>query len=257
MKIFRPFIFIVSLILVVGLACSVNLTDEPTVVPQQPADLSTAQPVQPIQPQQDGPATEAQPIQPVSPSSGPYFTQEFDSDPQWYYEVVKGNDSSDAESATYKFDFGRMIFEIPEPGLFAYYVYEGDVYEDVRLDIRLENRGVNSQQVSLVCRVGDDGWYEWAVQSDGLWELYAVSDGFHRILNGGSNEINQGKDTNEYTLICEGNEISFFVNGVEPKGSPFVEREYGIRRGNVGFAVSSLRAVPVEVEVDWFKVSEP
>jgi len=109
----------------------------------------------------------------------------------------------------------------------------------------------------LLCQFSDEGWYEWSVQSDGRWELYAVSDGYKRMHNGASNYIKQGKDVNEYAMICEGNEISFFVNGVEPKGSPYVDRTYSLRGGNVGFSVSSLRAIPVLIEVDWFKISEP
>ena len=251
MKVFRPFFLISSLVLIISLACG-GSTTQPTAVPQ---------PIQQEQPV-DSPTEAAPPVEqptdaPAPVSSGPYFTEEFDADPQWYYEVIKDSDESDPENITIDFDFSRMIFEIPDSFLYAYYVYEGEMYEDVRVDIKLENRGVNTQQVSLVCRVGDDGWYEWAVQSDGLWFLYAVSDGFRRLTNGGSNDIKQGKDINEYGLECKGNEISFFINGKEQKGSPYIEREFALRRGNVGFAVSSLRAIPVKIEVDWFKISEP
>jgi hypothetical protein len=257
MKPFRPFFFIASLVAIVSLACGAFSSGDQPEQPQQEVPQQVESPTQ--APQQELPPPTEEPVeeQPVESSSGPYFTEEFDSDPQWYYEVIQGNDSSDLEKATYKFDFGRMIFNIEDPGLFAYYVYEGDIYENVRVDIKVENRGVNTQQVSLLCQVSDDGWYEWAVQSDGRWELYAVSDGYKRMHNGASNYIKQGKDVNEYAMICEGNEISFFVNGVEPKGSPYEDRKYALRRGNVGFSVSSLRAIPVNMEVDWFKISEP
>ena len=150
-----------------------------------------------------------------------------------------------------------MNFDIPQRQLYAYYLYEGASYENVRLDINFENRGVNSMQVSLICQMGDEGWYEWAVQSDGLWRLYAVQDGYNQMAGGGSKFVNMGKEVNEYTLICEGNKLSFFINGVEPTGSPHVDRKYSLRRGEVGFAVSSLQATPVKVEVDWFAVTQP
>ncbi|MEK6752645.1 MAG: hypothetical protein AABZ00_10310 [Chloroflexota bacterium] len=245
MKILRPFIFLAGLVLVVSLACGGAVSnDEPTVAPQEPI-------VQPDQPTPI-PPTEAPVV-----SADPYFTEEFDSDPQWHYEIIKGNEKSDIESVSYKFESSRMIFDIPEEALFAYYIYEGQTYEKVRLDIKVENRGVNSQQVSLICNFGDNAWYEWAVQSDGRWELFAVSDGYHRMHNGASNFIKQGKDVNEYAMICVDNEISFFVNGEEPKGSPYIDRQYALRGGNVGFSISSLRAIPVLIEVDWFKISEP
>ncbi|MCG2786658.1 MAG: trypsin-like peptidase domain-containing protein [Anaerolineae bacterium] len=192
-----------------------------------------------------------------SASGQEFFVEEFDVDPQWYYEVILGNDNSDAEQATYSFDFGKMIFDILGKQLYAYYIYEGQQYEDVRVDISVDNRGVNSQQVSLICRSSDEGWYEFAVQSDGLWELYAISNGYNRIANGGSTAVKQGKAVNQYTFSCDGEKLSFFINGVEPKGSPYMERKYALRRGSVGFAISSLNVTPVNMEVDWFEVSQP
>jgi hypothetical protein len=196
--------------------------------------------------------------EPPPPVSQEFFTEEFNSDPGWFYDVIVGHGSSEAKNATYQFNFGQMIFDITNRDLYAYYIYEGRTYEDTRLDIQFENRGVNSQQVSLICRMGDEGWYEFSVQSDGLWVLYAVIDGrYNAMANGGSTAVRIGKEVNEYTFICEDNKLSFLINGVEPKGSPYTDRKFVLRRGNVGFSVSSLRATPVKVEVDWFKVSPP
>jgi hypothetical protein len=250
MKVFRPFTFIAVLILVVSLACGIDFGDEPTAAPPV---QQQEQPTLPPAPQQEQPTQEQQ----QQSSSGAFFTEEFDSDPQWYYEVIQDSQDSDPESVSIEFDDSLMIFEIPESFLYAYYIYEGYSYDNVRVDIKVENRGVNSQQVSLVCRVGEDGWYEFAVQSDGLWFLYAVSGGYDRLTNGGSNDINQGKAVNEYSLVCNENEISFFINGVEPKGSPYRESEYSLREGGVGFSISSLRAIPVQIEVDYVRISEP
>jgi hypothetical protein len=255
MKVFRPFTFIAVLILVVSLACGIDFGDEPTAAPQP--QQQQQQQEQPQQPQQQEQPTQEQQQQPQQSSSGPFFTEEFDSDPQWYYEVIQDSQDSDPDSVSIEFDDSLMIFEIPEPFLYAYYIYEGYSYDNVRVDIKVENRGVNSQQVSLVCRVSEDGWYEFAVQSDGLWFLYAVSGGYDRLTNGGSNDINQGKAVNEYSLVCNDDEISFFINGEEPKGSPYRESEYSLREGGVGFSISALRAVPVKIEVDYVKISEP
>lgn len=257
MKTFRPLLFIASVVLVVSLACGAISPSEPTTPPTlPPPPTQEAQPVQPTEEQQQQP-TEEQQQQPVQ-TGGAFFTEEFDSDPQWYYEVIEDNGGkSDPENISISFDDSLMIFDIPDPFLYAYYIYEGYEYEDVRVEVKVENRGVNSQQVSLVCRVGDDGWYEWAVQSDGLWYLFAVSGGYSRLTNGGSNDINQGKDVNEYAMTCKGDEISFFINGEEQKGSPYIDRKYGLRSGSVGFSISSLRAVPVKIEVDSFTISEP
>lgn len=193
-----------------------------------------------------------------SGDQGAFFTEEFDRDPQWGYYVVQGNSNSDPKKATYSFKGGYMVFDILDPGLFAYYIYEAFTYKSTRLDIVVDNRGVNSQQVSLVCRVSDEGWYEWAVQSDGLWYLfYATGDNYTSMANGGSTAVKQGKAVNQYTFICDGDKLSFAINGIEPKGSPYVERKYALREGYAGFSISSLRATPVKIEVDAFRIQEP
>jgi hypothetical protein len=249
MQPFRPFIMIATLVVIVSLGCNFLTSTETATQPTLPP-APTEDATQPEQTQQEEPATS---------SNGEFFTEEFDSDPQWYYEVIEDNGGkSDPENISIGFEGSLMVFEIPDPFLYVYYVYEGNEYEDVRVEINVENRGVNSQQVSLICRAGDEGWYELAIQSDGLWYLFAVSGGgFNRLTNGGSNDIKQGKDVNTYAMECQGNEIAFFINGEEQKGSPYIDREYGLRSGNVGFSISSLRAIPVKVEVDSFTISEP
>jgi hypothetical protein len=267
MKVLRPFLFIAGFILLVGLACSINMGDTPA-QPSQPDQLD--QPVQPAEPEEPEPAQpEPEPAQPEpepeptqepmptpEPVSREFFTEEFDGDPGWYYELFHGS-NSDPKKATYNFDFGRMVFDIDDQDMTAYYLYPDMMYENVRLDINYENRGVNSQQVSLICQYSDDGWYELSVMNDGRWFLYAFSNGYQTMANGASTFVKQGKEVNEYTLICEGNKLTFLINDVEPKGSPWTDRKYALRRGNVGFSVSSFRAIPVKVEIDWFQVSPP
>jgi hypothetical protein len=87
--------------------------------------------------------------------------------------------------------------------------------------------------------------------------LYAVTDKYNLISNGGTTSLKQGKEVNEYTMICEGKTISMFVNSQELKLSPVTDNNYGLRDGTVGFNISSLNVTPVIVEVEWFKISEP
>jgi hypothetical protein len=148
-----------------------------------------------------------------------------------------------------------MIFNLPEEWLSAFYMYTGETYKDVRLDIEFDNKGVNSQQISLVCRSdGGDKSYELEVGNDGKW-VFKVNR--RAVNNGASTAIKTGKGINHYTMFCIQNEISFLFNGVEPKGSPYVDTQAVLGAGNVGFVVTAKRAVPVNVEIDWFQVSEP
>jgi len=83
-----------------------------------------------------------------------------------------------------------------------------------------------------------------------------VSDGkYYPIFNGGSNLIKQGKDTNEYTFICNGNDLTLGVNGTKVK--TVTEKIHALREGLVGFGVSSFDSLPVLVNVDTFQISQP
>jgi len=120
-----------------------------------------------------------------------------------------------------------------------------------------ENRGRNNNNVSLVCRMNESGdqWYEFSVESGGLWYLYAVDGAYNIIGNGGTNALKQGKEVNEYQLVCDGNEITMYVNG--DKINTITDTKYGLNEGYAGFNISSLNVLPITVEVNWFEISEP
>lgn len=257
MKTFKPLFFLTSFVLIVGLACALGGGGDP---PSQPAQPPTNPPQQqpPTQPPVQPQATDTEaPTSP--PAASEFFTEEFDSDPgsDWVTDIIGPGADANASSVVTSFENSRFRVELPEEQLYFYYTYTGRSYEDVRIDLRADNRGVNSNNVSLTCRSSSDGWYEWSVGSDGLWYLYAVTDTFNIISNGGTTSLKQGKEINEYTMICEGKTIAMFINGVELKLSPVTDNNYGLRDGTVGFNISSINVTPVIVEVDWFKISEP
>jgi hypothetical protein len=267
MKSLRPVLFLTFVLLIVGLACSALTgggspapTQPPaTAVPVQPTNPPTAEPPQPT----EAPVTEA-PVATateVPAQAQDFFTEEFDQDPgdNWQVDILGKGAEAYKDTVKTSFENSRMRVEIPNDNLYFYYTYVGQSYDNVRIDLRAENRGVNFNNVSLTCRISDDGWYEWSVRSDGLWDLYAVTDEYHPLTNGGVNFLKQGKDVNEYAMICKDKQISMFINGRELKQSPFTETKYGLREGTVGFNISSLnrKILPVIVEVDWFKISQP
>lgn len=255
MKAFRTLFLLTSLLLVVGLACGVS------------GGVDTPAPSQP-QPQQEQPQVE-EPTQPPPPTEPPapapteeparsmYFTEEFDQDPAWDYFLTYG----DENNVEVEFKNGLMTFDLQETDTYAYYIYEDQEYRDVRIDIRAENRGKNNNNVSLVCRASDEGWYEFSTEGGGLWYLYAVTINekknavYNIVDNGGAQSLKQGKEVNEYGMICKGNEISLIVNDKLLK--KITESKYSFRDGMVGFNISSLNVTPIILEVDWFKISEP
>lgn len=154
---------------------------------------------------------------------------------------------------------GVLTFNLDGEELYVYVLYDPYTYTDVRLDARVENRGFNSNEVSLICRYDPDyGWYEFAIGNDGLYSIYAydaIAQGYETLYNGGSTVIHSGKDVNEYTVICSGKTLALYINGVEER--TITENRFAFREGQVGISTSSFDVLPIIVEWDWVTISEP
>lgn len=247
----RPLFFFTSLLLIIGIACGASGgTDTP--VPPTLRPVPTAGP------------TEVPPTDAPSPTPAPtdtpvlqFFKEEFDQDPGWNYFLTYGDESK----ADVEFTDSLMTFNLTGTDIYTYYLFEDFKYRDVRLDIRAENRGKNNNNISLVCRYTEDGWYEFSTEGGGVWYLYAAAPGnggqiqYNIIDNGGALALKQGKEINEYSMVCQDDEIRLYINDTEIK--TVRENTYTFGDGYVGFNISSLNVYPIIVNVDWFEISEP
>jgi hypothetical protein len=268
MKKFRPLILFTLFVLVVGLACGLSggsTTPEPQPQQEQPQQPQQEQPQQ-VAPT-DPPAVPTEPPPPTAteePAASMYFTEDFNNDlsSDWDLFTVTGSDSADPDKLTLSVEDGYLNWDFDSEYLYAYLFYNAFEYEDVRLEVRADNRGRNNNSVSLICRYDPDtGWYEFNITNGGLYDiLYAevTSKGdisYNTITNGGSNAIKQGKDVNEYAIECKGNELSLFINGDEV--NTITERKYDLRKGQIGVSVSSFNVLPIQIDMDWVTISEP
>lgn len=202
--------------------------------------------------------------QPPVPQAQQFFTEEFDNplSCDWYAYTVTGSDQADADKVTVEARDGRLVWDFDSEDVYYYLFYDAFRYEDVRLEVRAENRGRNANSISLVCRYDPDaGWYEFNIGNDGLYNIQYVevgSDGgidYSTILEGGSSAINVGTAVNEYSISCIGEELTLFINGDEVNS--IVENKYGLREGQIGISVSSYDVLPILIEMDWVTISEP
>ena len=187
-----------------------------------------------------------------------FYVEEFDPDSNtvgaWSWLLTNGDESG--------FDIyteeGKLIFDITGKQIYSYFLYDPWLYEDVRVDAITENRGKNNNNVSLVCRYTDYGWYEFSIANNGLWWIYAYdpnsSPQYVLLANGGSTAVNMGKDVNEYTIMCFGNTLALYINGIEVH--TLQENKYGFDEGQIGIGVSSFNVLPIIVEFDWVAISE-
>jgi hypothetical protein len=265
MKTFKPFIFLAGFVLIVGLACGLGNGGTETPPQQQPpTQAPQVPPTQPppptAEPQQQQPPTQP----PPPPQAREFFTEEFDSplSSDWTTFTVTGSNSSDPDKVTVEAGDGNLSWDFDSEQVYYYLFYNAFEYEDVTVEVIADNRGRNNNSVSLVCRYDpDEGWYEFNIANNGLYDiLYAEIDnngdiGYNLITNGGSNSIKTGKDVNEYSITCDGDKLTLEINGDEVNS--ITERTYALRSGQVGVSVSSFDVLPIQIEMDWFKVSEP
>ncbi len=227
---------------------------EPTLTPN-PTPTNTTPPLPTNTPTTEvqAPAEETEAVDDTPPA---YFTEEFEGDlGSWSYFLMNGNETNmDLYS-----DNGRLVFDLQGTYQWVYVLYDEYTYESVRIDVLAENRGKNTNNVSLICNYTDAlGWYEFNISNGGLYDVLIFSevDGDYFILDsGGSTAINMGRAENVYTAICEGNHLWLYINGVLEK--EVIDNTYNLREGQVGVSVSSFDVTPILVEIDYFSISAP
>jgi hypothetical protein len=261
----KPFVFVLVFMALVGLACmggSSTPAPEPANEPQQQPE-QPQQPAQPEEPQQpEEPAPTEEPSEPVSQDAPDFFTEDFDADSgNWSYFTVTGSEDANESGLDLSVDGGYMVFDVSSKYLYTYVLYDPYDYTDVAVEARVENRGTNNNNISLICRYSDEGWYEFNIANNGLYDIFAATFNasgdvvYNFLADGGSNKIKSGKEINEYKIVCRERKLSMYINGFETR--VLEDNNYVLRDGQVGISVSSFQDLPVKVEVDWIKISEP
>jgi len=252
------FVFIV-LLLAVGLACNGGAAPAAT---QAPANEDPSTVDVPEQPQTEEPAVVVTEPPVEQSSAQQFFTEEFDGGfSDWMRYDVLGDTETNQDGLTLETDNSRLIFDFSTKYLYTYLYYQPYDYDNVAVEARVENRGTNNNNISLVCRYSDEGWYEFNIANNGLYNIlygFVAADGdigYGRLADGGSNKIKSGKDVNTYKIICKDRKLSLYINGIETR--VIEDNNYVLRDGKVGISVSSFKDLPVKVEYDWVTISEP
>ena len=192
----------------------------------------------------------------TSGSNEPFRVEEFDQYSDWWTWFLT---SGDENYTDIYFDNGRMKFDLTDTDIYAYLTYDEYIYDDVYLHAVVENRGRNTNSVSLLCRYDENkGWYEVNFGSDGLYDILrfdgSLDNGGYKLLaSGGSNNIRTGMEYNEYTISCEGNTITLWINGVQTNSV----RDNSFKEGLIGISASSYNVTPINVEFESLEIGVP
>ncbi|MGZ6345956.1 MAG: hypothetical protein ACXWNC_00080 [Anaerolineales bacterium] len=262
---FYPFVILASLVLLVGMACSLS-----TATPIPPT-LTVALPTQMVAPPTNPPAFPTQLIPPTNPPATPtnlaptatpfpsYFTETFQGDlSQWPYDVYLGDATKFSESQS----SNGLHVELNDPDLYVYYYYSPVTYQDVTLDLTYTNLAHNSNNINLVCRNSKSGRFEFTVQNDGLYQIWAYDgtggNGYVELADGGSTAIRSGQQQNQISAACVGNNLTLYINGSLVKS--IKDTRFFFTEGEVGFGVNispSNPVTPVIVDFESLTISQP
>src|SRR5688572_16775172 len=145
MKPLRPLLFLVSMLLIVGLACSGGATPSTQAPPPtQPVQvIPTEAPPEPTEvPPTEAPPTEVVTEAPVSQAQQ-FFTEEFDTplSGDWNVFTITDPNASDLEKVTVEADNGNLVWNLDSEYVYYYLFYNAFEYEDVKVEARADNRG--------------------------------------------------------------------------------------------------------------------
>jgi hypothetical protein len=257
----KRFLLVLGVIMLISLACSLpglssiaaTDTPEPTHT-QRPTrtDRPTETPEAPTFTPR--PTYTATPEYTATRVPEPYYLDELEGDVnRWFPAFVPYGDENGYAITQ---DATGLLFTINTTDTYVYLVNTEYTYRDVQLDAQATNYGYNNNNITLLCRYSDAGWYEVNAFSNGYYHIYKFDSngaGYVELKNGGIISLLTGRHENHFTMICQGTEIVFIVNDRE------IARlsDTTFSEGSVGLSVSSYDIVPVDVHFEWVQVSQP
>lgn len=186
--------------------------------------------------------------------AGPLFQDSFDqSDSGW------GADQRDEFERGY--EDGEYFITVHRPNWFAW-AHTGEQYQDVSVEVDAKDVSVAGDgHFGPLCRYVDgDNFYYFGISSDGFYAIFRRVDGGEtEVLTGDgqhmqpSAAIKTGGQENHILAVCQGNELSLYVNGQLLE--KVIDEE--LTQGELGLGVGSGGAGEVRVQFDNFVVTEP
>ena len=229
----------------------------------QPAAISTTLP--PTETELPLPSATASPSPSPAPATptatlapAPFaFTEQFDGSlPYWTFQQVdNGHPAADPNVEN-----GFLVFDLTGPDQWVYALYNTPTYADVRVDAQTDLPAAGIGAFGIICRYSEDqGWYEFNVYADqtyvllfGQWLAQGVAR-YTPLFRNGSEKVKT--DANQISLLCQGNTITPFINGVQMRS--WQDNKFGLKTGKIGISAASFGSGPFTVAYDWLKVSQP
>lgn len=224
---------LLSVALIFILACQTTgiATQAPVGMPQQAAEPSLTATDKPTEIPPTETVTPEPTATPVPQSGDLLYETTFDDLDNW--EMVARDTSASYE---YEARSDGLYVKVPDRNDYLYAYYDlGFEIDDVRLEANVELVGGNNYTyITLICRSSDKGEYVFFLDTGGYWQIGKYdfeTEKYEQLEYGGSNRIQVAKHPNHMSVICEGNELTFLINGYKvgsATDNQFSEGEVGI-----------------------------
>lgn len=228
--------------------------------PVQPEPEPTEEPEPTLAPTEESPPPDTEP-EVVTYTSGDliYYT-DFDGAGDWEDGWIHFS-LPDSDYTVYK-DNGIMYVEVPETYTTVYLFYDNLFFErdkaDVFVEAGFENRSThNINNISVMCRASDQGWYEFSILSGGLWYIYRYDANTNKYIilkEGGIANLDYDAP-HTIAAECLGDQLTFYFDD-EPLRNGSI-KDTTFREGQIGFSVYADSWADVVVEFDYFGVMVP
>jgi hypothetical protein len=187
-----------------------------------------------------------------------YYNEKFEAMEGWWVYPLRGDETGWG----YEVFDNRLRAEIVSQDTWVYYMFEGGGnFQDVRIDITVENRASNTNFVGIICRSSDTGWYEANILNTGEYFIYygyPDDASVDLMYKGATRLIKTGRSINSYAMVCEGEQLTLGINGEGVVTIPLKAGDFRyLADGQVGVSVSTSYAIPVVVDFLQFVMSVP
>lgn len=131
-------------------------------------------------------------------------------------------------------------------------------FADVRIEADAGKlAGPDENRIGLICRSNGEDYYFFIISSDGYYGLGIFSKGQAALLGKSemqySDKINTGVAVNHLRADCDGNSLSFYVNGFQLATA----HDPRLVHGDVGLLAGTFGQPGVDVVFDNFVVLKP
>lgn len=174
-----------------------------------------------------------------------------------FSDPASGWGASSHETYVRGYQQGRYLMQIDVPQWFVW-TTAGRTYQDVEVEVKLRSEQVADNHYGVFCRYTEGQFYYFAISTDGYYAIFFRNeDGELLPLTGQamlrSSLIRTDGSENRLVAVCEGTQLTFYVNGEEVAQ---VEDET-LDRGDVGMAAGTVRQGGTIIWFDDLEVDKP